>query len=247
MPSLILYGVLAILIIYIIIRLVKWEKPSIQDAAVILGIVVSVIIAQKVPPPSWPPIFNQGKLVFDEDFNDGVANGIFVSNSKVEIINVDKTDKALQITNNSKTEWSGFELEDLTVSNGTIEYSINLADYDPSLGGSGAIACSFRSTSQHTYVFGIAPDIQRLSLNYQGVDTDYIWMPLVKGTSAYNLNPNTWHKIKIVFVTDRISIYFDEKQVLSSEDGRLKTGAITFGIAPNSIVLFDDLRIWERP
>jgi len=242
----IFYGIALILLIYIFVDLIRTRKFDTSDAIASLGIVIAVLIAVGNPLPN---VFGlpEGELEFDENFDDGVVNGITISNVDWEIFIIDKTDKALRVNNISNTDWGYVEFAEQSVTDGTVECSVNLISYDASLGNcSGCIALHFRSTSQARYVFVILPD-RGLSLNYQGVDTNNGWVPLTKATSAYNLNPNTWHQVKITHIESDITVYFDGTKVLSAKDDRLKTGSINIGIAPNTIAQFDDLHILTQP
>src|SRR5688572_28989281 len=163
----IFYGVALVLFIYILVDLIRTRKFSTADAIATLGVVVAILIALGTPLPS---VFGlrEAKLVFDENFDDGVVNGITISNADWEIFNIDKTDKALRVNNISNAEWGYVEFVEQTVTDGTVEYSVNLISYDASLGNcSGCIAFAFRSTSRASYVFAILPD-QSLSLYYSG-------------------------------------------------------------------------------
>jgi hypothetical protein len=240
------YGVALFLIIYIIVDLVRTRRFDISDAIAVLGVVISIIIALPTPLPN---VFGlaEAKVVFDENFDDGVVNGIQIFGTDWEMINLDKTDKALRINNISNTEWGHIEFADQPITNGTMEYSVNLISYDNSLGiCPGCIALHFRSTSEARYVFAIAAS-QSLSLQYQGSETNEEWVPLGKATSAYNLSLNTWHQVKITCIGSDITVNFDGAKVLSANDDRLNTGSINIGIAPSTIVQFDDLRISTQP
>ena len=244
----ILYGIALILLIYIIVDLIRTGKFDTSDAIATLGIVVAVLLAIGTPLPNIfgrPTMTSQAELVFDENFDDGVANEITISNAEWGLVNVDKTDKALRV-DTPNTDWGYVEFAEQTITNGTVEYSVNLINYDTSLNCSGCIAFHFRSTSRARYVFAILPD-GRLSLYYQDADTNDEWVPLTKATSAYNLSPNTWHQVKITLIESDITVYFDGTKVLSAKDDRLKTGSMNLGIGANTIVQFDDLHILTQP
>jgi hypothetical protein len=247
MASYFLYGLSVILLIYVIFRIFRKEPLNNKDAIAALALLVSMISALRLDPPPWPPVFNQGELVFSEDFNDGVANGLEPHGVSASTVSVDKTDMALQVIN-AEQEWSYLNFPNQDLGNGRIEYRINLVDYDSSLGDeSGAIAFHFRSVPEdRKYLFATVPGIQSLSLNYQGFDTDGIWEPLTKSTTAYNLNKNTWHKIKLELSGSNLEAYFDNVKVLSASDDRLETGGIILGIGPKTTILLDDFSIWEK-
>lgn len=247
MFSVFLYGLSIVLVIYIIFSIYKSRGLKIDNAIAILVFIGSVIIAQRVPPPAWLPFASQGKLVLSEDFDDGLMNGMEPSGLKVAIVSIDKTDMALEVINNSETDWNHIALPKQSLADGTIEYRINMTNYNTEIGASGAIALHFRSTPEdRRYLLATAPINQSLSLNYQGFDTNDGWEPLTESTPVYNLNPNIWHKIKLVVSRSSMTVYLNDVKVLSATDDRNDSGEIYFGIGPQTSFLLDDFFIWKK-
>jgi hypothetical protein len=221
------------------------------------AVVIAALITKNEPLPSAPPLTQmqpitevnsllspQGNLMFDENFDDGIANGIAIANTRWGIIDDNNGGKLFQLDNMSGSDWIGFTLATISIGNGTLEYKVNLDNYS---NYSGAIACHFRSTSDNRYVFGLAADTNSISINYQGTDTNNLWRPLDNAVVAFIVKKNTWFEVRIDFYGDEITSYLDEKELLSTADSRLKTGGIDCAVAPRTIAQFDDLRVWSQP
>jgi len=191
--------------------------------------------------PSLPT--PQGKLVFDENFDDGFASGITTTSTRWEIIDDNNDGKLFQINNSlGGGDWVDIGLILTTIADGTIEYKVNLVDYSNS---SGAIACNFRHTAKERYVLSLVANTNNISINYQGIDD--IWRSLDNALTFYDFKKKTWYDVRIDFKGNEIIAYLDSKKVLTATDDRLKTGGITFTVAPTTVAQFDDIRVWTQP
>ena len=160
----------------------------------------------------------QGNLVFDENFDDGIATGMTVTgdpitNAKWEIIDNNNGDKLFQEENKSGVDWVGFTLGTTSITNGTIEYKVKLVDY-----GSSSVFCNFRQNSQSRYVFALGEN--DISIVYQ--DTE--WHILNNAVAPYDFKNNVWYEVRIDLKGNEITVYLDSNKVLTTNDDKLKQG-----------------------
>lgn len=187
----------------------------------------------------------QGELVFDENFDDGIANGITLDNTKWEIVDDNNGGKLIQI-DNWPGDWAGFNLISTTIIDGTIEYKVKVVDYDLSSGG--AVACNFRSTPEKRYVFYLAVVTKTVFFDYQGIDTNDKMVILENASAPYILEKNMWYAVRIDIKGNEFTAYIDGKKALTATDDRIKLGGLFgCGIAPNTVTQFDDVRVWTQP
>jgi len=182
-----------------------------------------------------------GKLVFEENFDDGFASGLNTTSARWEIVDDNNRGKLFQIDNSVGGDWVYFGLTSTTIADGTIEFKVNFVDYSNS---SGRVACNFRHTPDERYVLSLVADNNNIAINYQG--TDDIWRSLDNAVMDYAFEKEAWYDIRIDFKGNEIITYIDGKKVLTATDDRLKTGEITFSIAPTTVAQFDDLRVWAQ-
>jgi serine/threonine protein kinase len=205
-----------------------------------------------IPPVSNVPSLPapQGELIFDENFDDGIANGITPDNTKWEIVDDNNGGKSFQIDNMPGADWIGFHLLDtITIADGTIEYKFKVVDYDISSGGilPGTVICNFRARPDETYLFVTTFDGGVVSMNYSLKDGRGGWQLLDNALALHIFEKNAWYTVRIDIKGNEFTAYIDGKKVLTARDDRIGAGQIFWGIVPNTSAQFDDVRVWAQP
>ncbi|HXQ39069.1 MAG TPA: family 16 glycoside hydrolase, partial [Anaerolineales bacterium] len=205
--------------------------------------------ANASPTPVTPtPESEIGQLVFDENFDDGIANEITPNNTKWKIVDDSQGGKLFQVDGKpgSGEDWYGFSLASTTIADGTIEYKIRVLDYELSSGGS--VLCGFRGFPGGSYLFELAVGTKSVFMHHQHkAGANYTWSLLDNATAPYILDKNVWYEVRIDIKGNEFTVYIDDKKALTATDDRIKSGNIGFGTLPNTVAQFDDIRVWAQP
>jgi hypothetical protein len=126
------------------------------------------------------------------------------------------------------------------ISDFAIEYRVKIVSFDSKQNTSG-VANLKRYTnfggSEYTFSF---------DLHYQYPQFYYI-SPYEKIQGAdYRIVDNKWYKIRVEMDGENLFASIDDVPVLKTTDSRLNSGKLGFQIYSNTIVYFDDVKVWTR-
>ncbi|MFN8414345.1 MAG: hypothetical protein U0Z26_18335 [Anaerolineales bacterium] len=192
--------------------------------------------------------FNQqGDLVVDENFEDGIANGFTTGGDgndwSWEVVD-DGTGNMVFEVNNPAAVWSHSVFGPREFSDGIIQFRVRLLDYDLSSDtGSGIALLSFREISRvGGYVLALHAFQRQVSLYYFGPDQH--WIPLNYGGTTYEFNKNIWYEVELKAKGGNIQSYLNTVSVGTSNDSRFVKGEVHISAGPSTIAQFDDVKVW---
>jgi eukaryotic-like serine/threonine-protein kinase len=183
-----------------------------------------------------------GETLLEEDFESGQARGFTPENGKWSIVDDGTGNKVLNgDATNASWSYNRFYPEFF---DGIIQYKVRFVEHDPRDTSSGIVFLIIRENwPDGMYQYNI--NIYDKSANFIGAMGDGPWVT-IKGENnsyRYNFQKNKWYSVRLEIDGENLRAYIDDKLVSSVQDDRLKVGMLSLGIAPNTIVQFDDIKV----
>jgi len=177
-----------------------------------------------------------GDILFDEDFEDGSADGIeLLTENSWEIITDEDSNQVFQSDNRNSSDYPSFSFGQEDWQDYSIEYKIKLID---STEENARVALQFRSNGIRYYVLDVGD--AEAYLGYSLKDDD--WKELV--TQNPTIERNTWYEVRVDVQGDQIDVYLDNSKISSVTDSQITSGQIIIFAAPGSFVQVDDIRVF---
>lgn len=228
------------------------NKPKKMDKAIIValiglaGTVLAALLASPwfgtllpgtlQPDPSGEPGVGSDR-VFWENFDKGYASGLSFTSEEWQVTEYD---------NGFVLEVSGTRDGNTTVtfgsndfSDGAIEFNLLFVNFD-------GFILSFRSTlDQETYTLYLAPDGGEIQLGYGSAANNWELEIFENGVRSFNFTENVWYTVKLEAVDTQITLWIDDKKLLTTQDSRLKKGGMEFAVQYEGTVLLDNIAVYQ--
>lgn len=228
------------------------NKPKKVDRAIIValiglaGTVLAALIAspwfgQLLPGTPQPdPSGEPGAVsdrVFWEDFEKGYASGLSFTSEEWQVMEYG-SGFVLEVSGTSDGNTTvSFGPNDF--SDGAIEFKLLFVNFD-------GFILSFRSdVDLETYTLYLAPTGGEIQLGYGSAANDWELELLEDGVRSFNFTENVWYNVKLEAADAKITLWIDDKKLLTSQDSRLKKGGMEFAIQYVGTVLLDDIAVYQ--
>lgn len=181
------------------------------------------------------------QLIFNQDFETNKSDG-FYPNTGDWVVVADETGNIVF----RGDSWPSSNYSNVSFgpyfADGTIEYSFRIVKINPENDASGYVSCLFRQLAvwNPQYVFGYFSKDSYLSFNFENYQKD-IWKD-VSGTHFET--GDGWHSVQLVIIGDHFDAYIDGRGILSGSDSTKQSGKLGFEIGPDTIVEFDNIKVW---
>lgn len=188
--------------------------------------------------PNWPITPNTGNILFEENFEDGKADGFVIEGGNWRVTQESSGNRVYEANTKSDLIYanSGFGSKDW--GNYVVEYRFKLveAELDPSLSDFSQVYLLFRR-NDNAYVITCNPD----NLTFSFVPKRGDWDNLIN--SGLRLQRGIWYSIRIEANETDIKAFLNDDLRIHTNDTRLKTGNLSLNASLNTIVQFDDVRV----
>jgi hypothetical protein len=202
------------------------------------------------PSPTKTPTYIVGKVLFEDDFEDGDANGWrFIGKQNWDLVQESDGNYAMQVISPSFNTPLGMSTGDLGWSNYTFEIKVKLIEppINSQYGVSLNVRYDFDQFDPPRSMYSIRFDerygtgtIDRFK-NNERIDIGHF--------SYSGLKIRTWHSIRIEVFNDQIKVFLDDEFMGEASDKfPLPPGLIGFAPEDNKdgqIVLFDNIHVVE--
>ena len=176
-----------------------------------------------------------GDALFNEDFEDGSAEGIgFSSDDSWEIVTDEDSNKVYQVDNRNGSDYPSFSFGLDDWRNYRIEYKIKLID---STETNARVGLQFRSNGVTYYVLDVGD--AEVFLGYSLKDDG--WQELETQTPV--IERNAWHDVLVDVLGDEIHVYLDGSELQSATDSQIASGWVMLFATPGSFIQVDDIQV----
>lgn len=188
-----------------------------------------------IPGPTLP---SNTTLIFEEDFEDGVASGIAYGTGTWEIVK-DKSNHALQVRADTPSQTvladAVFGPSDFT--NGIIQFKIKFSTL-------GQVWMNFREQGGPGYYLLMDAANGQIALGYKSPGANGLMDYAVLAENSASFLVETWYTVHIEVRNDQMTVLVDNNRVFSASDARLLLGRLTFTVSQGAVAVFDDVRVW---
>lgn len=188
-----------------------------------------------------PTAIVPGAVLFEEDFEDGIADNFVYIADGFEVTTEDNGNKVFEININTETAIKngdgggvGFGSEDWT--NYSAEYRVKM------LNSKANTWLSFRSTigdNRTYYVEWLSAEWDSVNLfgnlNYGGWEN-------IK-TLELAVRNQKWYRVKVEAQGSVLRVYLDNILMIQVKDSRITSGGFNLGVMPGTHAQFDDIRV----
>ena len=190
-----------------------------------------------VPEPiTTPTATPAGKILFEEDFEDGLADGVVIESGHWQVIEDDLGNRVFEVNNKGLSFWPRARFGSNAWEDYAVEYRVKLIEFDISTEtGSGMAFLSFRED----YKVSLNPYWQKIYLSYETPESP--WDDFAY--SDYNIQPGVWYSMRIEANGTRLKVFLDGDLRIDVEDSRTSSGRASLHSGPNTVVQFDDIRV----
>jgi serine/threonine protein kinase len=185
-----------------------------------------------------------GKVLFKEDFEDGMPTGFRNFNGLWRVIQDGTGNWVYEVNDDSKEEWYsvmfGSVWKDFVV-----EYRIKIISFKNWI-NIGAQLCfrvkNSESLGSAQYNLMFVPYGGGLWLGYGDDMANDYRMPAAKD---FDIKTDMWYSVKIEAIGVRIRVFVNEEQELEVYDSGLKSGSMGLRVGPGMVVQYDDIVVTE--
>lgn len=220
--------------------------PQIQQSPTSIPNTVVATSAPETPKPI-PTIASSPftTLVFSDDFENGNNNfSLGDGSGSINVVDEGNGNNVLELSDAGiYTLLVNFGSEN--ISDCSVEYRVKIISLDNKSETSGVANLLLRHAGlgKPTYVFSF-------DAHYQ--ITQFYYFPpfeLLQGVPfgiPTNIENEKWYDIRVEMDGENLRAYIDGVSVLQGTDSRLRSGKLGFQVYPNTIIDFDDVKIWSR-
>jgi hypothetical protein len=193
-------------------------------------------------PSSTPPANTEaialpipvGELLFNEDFEDGIANG-FVINGSMGKVTVDENNNYVyEVDNSSLNAFVGASFGSSEWKNYSLSYRVKLVDFNTN-NDAPLATMTFSSNA-----IALTPFYKSIGL----VDTYYSTNWISLAGLEYTFTKNEWMNILVQTKDNNIKVSLNGKLIMGADDKLVRSrGAFSLSTAPQTIVKFDDIQV----
>jgi len=210
------------------------------------------------PLPTATPIFTEGEILFEDNFEDGIANGWqFVEGQQWEVTKIEDGNNVLKVTTPQERKPAWAITGDSTWLNYSLQMMLNIASPDKK----GAYGLDlnvriFNPAGLPRYNYQVNFDGYTEWKSGRGGIHKFskgVWSDDLSGFSL-PIEPNHWHEFKIVVFNDLVAVYLDSVLMGKYVDPEpLSGGQIVLAPGeghPGQVTYFDDVKIialFENP
>ncbi len=189
-------------------------------------------ISTRTPIPTVTPIL-PGAILYDEDFEDGKADGLTSTGAYWKVVSDDDGNKVYEVDTTPDVSGSTIEFGSSSWTDYAIEYRVKMLNPEAD------IWVNFRNSNQGSY-------IQRLSLRYGTVDlysnlSENPWQPLAEPN--YNVIQGVWYLVRIEAQGETLRVFVNGELKIERTDSKISAGNIAIGNLGNTHAQFDDIRV----
>jgi len=177
------------------------------------------------------------ELLFEEDFEDGVANGFVTWGSLWRVVEDESDNNVYEIDSSNYSGWPTVNFGSDQWGNFTLSYRVRLEEFQ-STDGSPMGYLDF----SESFVFALKPYYDLFTLEYRDQGGAMTGISLVDSP----VNKGTWYEVSVSVDGNRIQVSVDGELIISTTDLRVGHGFFSLGTAPNTVVQFDDIRITKH-
>ena len=177
-----------------------------------------------------------GTLVFEEDFEDGVATGFSFDLGEWNIVK-DKSNRVLELKAITPSEdiLADAPFGPSEFGDGVIELQVKYIEF-------GSFYLFFREQTGTKYALYMMSD--QLILGYLTLEGHIT--PLNETTSYDNtIETNIWYTLRLKTRGEQLTLYLNGNRIFSAADDRLRAGDLGLAADPGSVIYFDNLKIWS--
>jgi len=173
-------------------------------------------------------------ILFNEDFEDGKAQGIRTISGNWQIILDEQGNQTYDVDNSESSEYPGFEMGNSDWKNYVISFRMRILD----TGTDGWINVYCRQFENAGYVVSINPYSTILSHTPHGND----WTSITEYFHT-NFDRYAWHWIRIELKRTEIEVSIDDISVIRVEDTRYDAGYMTIQAGQFTHAQIDDIKV----
>lgn len=181
-------------------------------------------------------ILENNGVLFEENFEDGEANGMIYVFGDWEVKSFDGN-LIYEIDNSNGTEYPSFDFGSTSWENYSVSYRVrmlNLISHAPE------VIFEFRKSAnakdRYIQSFITGYDVVIFAISKHGNP----WQNL-ETSGTYTFNQNQWYSVKVNVFEDNVKIYVNDVLLINATDTQLTNGRLQLSAGPGSIVQFDDI------
>lgn len=189
-----------------------------------------------IPGPKTTPTTEAagpGTILFEEDFEDGLVQGLNYMVGSWEVLIDEAGNKVLEADNRYEPEALSFGL-------GSPEWSDYAVDYDLKLRNPAANLWLFvRNNNQGHYVQGLSVLYGGMSVFVTSEKNNW---DLLK-SRTYEFSRGVWYHMRLEVQGETIRVFINEKLEIETKDPQLHAGDVAFEVPGPARVQLDNLRV----
>jgi hypothetical protein len=188
-----------------------------------------------------PTAIVPGAVLFEEDFEDGIADNLVYIADGFEVTAENNGNKVLEIDKNTKADIKynegggiGFGSEDWK--NYSAEYRVKM------LNARANTWLSFRSPVGNGgayYVEWLSAEYDSFNLFFSKPQDD--WQNIKSLELA--VRDQKWYRVKVEAQGSALRVYLDNILMIQVKDSRITSGGFNLGVMPGTHAQFDDIRV----
>lgn len=223
-------------IVVAVIGLAGTIIAALLSSPVLIKLIESVSATEPASAPAAEAPPANATLVFNEDFEDGVASGFSFDLGEWRVVK-DKSNRVLELQAITPSDdiLADAPFGPSEFSDGIIESKIKFIEF-------GSFYLFFREQDGAKYALYLMSD--QIILGYLTPNERLV--PLSETTNYYiTLEKDVWYTLRLEARGERLTFSLDGNQIFSASDGRLRTGDLGLAADPGSIIYFDNVKIWS--
>ncbi len=174
-------------------------------------------------------------LVFNEDFEDGVASGFAFQMGDWKI-SKDKSNRVLEfIATGAEAPAAKAYFGPSIFSDGVVEFRVKFIELH-------GLYFDFRQQEDAVYVLALDPESSVVLL---AVNAEEFYEFDVNSNLPYTFQKDVWYAVRLEARGAQVTVNIDGNRVLSGSNDRLPSGSIRFALQPNAVVYLDDVKVWS--
>jgi outer membrane protein assembly factor BamD (BamD/ComL family) len=172
--------------------------------------------------------------LFNEDFDDGAANGIIHASENGQIIADETGNNVYEMNNFSTPNYRGIDFGYITWENYEFKFRMKFLN----LGDSQAVI-EFRRSETGYSKYVVSVESQRVALYYTTPLTDWTLIKYV----GYQIKRDEWYSFSIQVQENEIKVYVNDVLVIQAEDNHHSAGSINIQVGPYTHMQLDNLKV----